>query len=52
MTTWAEVSDESTTYGIPADIYDRYVVVGYAGNDYILPEQVWSAATASGTSWA
>jgi hypothetical protein len=52
MTTWTSVSDQSEDYGLPADVNNRYVVVSYLQNGYILPEQVWTQATASETSWA
>lgn len=52
MTTWTEVSDESTSYEHPADVDNRYVAVGYVQNGYLLPEAVWSSVSSDSTSWA
>lgn len=52
MTTWTEVADETTTFTLPSDEENGYVLFGYVQNDYIRGSLIWSVVDDATTTWA
>jgi hypothetical protein len=51
MTTWTEVSDQTTSYTEPSDEENNYVVSGYMVNGYLDGARVWGAVDNASTDW-
>ena len=51
MTTWADVTPDSTSYSASL-VSDGYVVEGYVVGDYISPSSAWTDVADASTVWA
>lgn len=50
--TWSVVPSVSTTYSLPSDEENNYVVAGYVENGYIDGAQIWTVVDDVSTTWS